>query len=790
MPIEQSTLWPTEADFEADLQAVISRAFPWLPSGAIRHQTIFSFTWGRATIQVDGREQTKANARADVLLYSGDQPLAVVELKRPGHAIDQSDIDQGLSYARMLHPRPPLVVVANGSDDPHLLETHTGSPWKPDDPTQSAFASLLSAATHVAAEELKRAVEILMGSNATVWLQAVRATSRVTLTEMAGDWNDPLRPFVPDFLIPRKAAAVAWALMKEGKRLVFIEGPPLSGKSNVLREITLRADASGDLAVLFVDAEAGAGVYRTVASALADALAWPITDDEARTWLMRLSKSTGPSLVIAVDGLSIDRETIRDEITDLTSHLFGERLCVMVSLDDTLADRVVLNSTGRKQSAIGRRASRIEVGALDEDEFRAACGLLEAHHIGIMRGGEKSPELRLCWVLRAIASQIAAEENHTNRKLIAGVPPLLGLDLIVHARATFRDAENRRLLREIARAVLRDAEDRKRTIALILISMATYVVRRKTLQQELSHSEIEKLVAQGILRQFVPDTGDAILVVRTPELLASEAAIILSDKLAAAIRSDARAAAKDLVTAAESMPLGDIIAAHAILDTAHREGGLPLSLVMQLIELKPEQHPVKPGTRAAMYFPGIGAMEVTFERDGSILVNASGERIPIQEAGSDDVPKTITNIHSWLILSHLASRPFAMEENGATGARVDPMIMTEVGTCPIVLRAVAADPDMAGVLTHHTDEGEVVCERAGMVEPITVAMFNFFASVGSQAEEWLDLALERNSFPFLMRIHTALDQLAGSADVQSAGFARRMLDEKVLPALGRFPSLH
>ncbi|MCC6398739.1 MAG: type I restriction enzyme HsdR N-terminal domain-containing protein [Bacteroidetes bacterium] len=260
MPIEQSTTWPTEADFEADLQAAISRAFPWLPSGAVRHQTIFSFTWGRATIQVDGREQTKANARADVLLYSRNEPLAVLELKRPGHAINPSDIDQGLSYARMLHPRPPLVVVANGSDDPHLLETHTGSPWKPADPTQSAFASLLSAATHVAADDLKRAVEILMGSNPTVWLQAVRATSRVTLAEMAGDWNDPLRPFVPGFLIPRKAAAVAWALMKDGKRLVFIEGPPLSGKSNVLREITLRADASEDCAVLFIDAEAGVGV--------------------------------------------------------------------------------------------------------------------------------------------------------------------------------------------------------------------------------------------------------------------------------------------------------------------------------------------------------------------------------------------------------------------------------------------------------------------------------------------------------------------------------------------------
>jgi hypothetical protein len=77
-----------------------------------------------------------------------------------------------------------------------------------------------------------------------------------------------------------------------------------------------------------------------------------------------------------------------------------------------------------------------------------------------------------------------------------------------------------------------------------------------------------------------------------------------------------------------------------------------------------------------------------------------------------------------------------------------------------------------------------------MVEPITVAMFNFFASVASQAEEWVDEAIARNSFPLLMRIHTALDQLSGCANTEAASFADRTLKEKILPALSRFPSLH
>jgi hypothetical protein len=97
MPVKQETLWPTEADFEADIQVALRRAFPWLPPGSIKHQTKFSFDFGRARIEVDGKEQSRATGRADVLLYSGQLPLAVLELKRAGHALEGADTAQGLS---------------------------------------------------------------------------------------------------------------------------------------------------------------------------------------------------------------------------------------------------------------------------------------------------------------------------------------------------------------------------------------------------------------------------------------------------------------------------------------------------------------------------------------------------------------------------------------------------------------------------------------------------------------------------------------------------------------------
>jgi hypothetical protein len=80
MTATQLTKSPTEADLEAEIHAVIRKAFPWLPADAIRHQTKFSFTFGHATIEVDGVRDLQAEGRTDILVRWNETPLAVLEL--------------------------------------------------------------------------------------------------------------------------------------------------------------------------------------------------------------------------------------------------------------------------------------------------------------------------------------------------------------------------------------------------------------------------------------------------------------------------------------------------------------------------------------------------------------------------------------------------------------------------------------------------------------------------------------------------------------------------------------
>lgn len=72
--------------------------------------------------------------------------------------------------------------------------------------------------------------------------------------------------------------------------------------------------------------------------------------------------------------------------------------------------------------------------------------------------------------------------------------------------------------------------DRKRSVTLILQSLATFVVRRSTLRENLEAADIRELLSRGLLRPFQPPSGEALLAIRQSELLASEIDLPLASR--------------------------------------------------------------------------------------------------------------------------------------------------------------------------------------------------------------------------------------------------------------------
>jgi Type I restriction enzyme R protein N terminus (HSDR_N) len=789
MSIAVATKKQTETDLEARIVKALDVAFPWLPPGSLKHQRQFTFKFGHKVIVIDNKEVSSTKARADVLITNGIKPLAVLELKRPGLALTADDDEQGLSYARMLHPRPPLVVVSNGTEF-KLLETHSGQPWQPATKDERELEKLVANAGELASADLKRAVETLMGPGSEVWMEAVRSITAETLADMTGQWQDTLQPFVEGFLIPRRATRRVVDLVSGRNRIVLVEGAPLAGKSSVLREFALHQAHADDMAVLFIEADgAGVGLLDTISGILADALGWQVTADDTLTWLARMSNKDGPALVLAVDAFGAGSDKVRQDIERLTDKRFGSQLRLVVALDDTIATRLTHGESGRNATPIGRRAKSVMVDKLDSGEFSAAVGILRDHRISIFLGGQLAAEFRVPWLLRALAAEVVTSPEYATEDVEARIPPLLGSEALVQARRRFDD-DTRAAYSVLAEAVLTDVEGSGRLPATVLQSMETFVIRRKTLKKIATHEGTAELISRGYAKASINADREHVLVARLPELLAAELATLLAHRLRDKME-DTEEAAKWLVRACSGVPLGDVIGAQALFDYFELETSIPVQFIDALLKNMPRREKLRAGQKLAMGLPGGGRMTVTVGADGTARLEGMGLH-EVLDADDLEGSEFHADMDAWMILAQLCARQFGVADaSGTIVARADPMLLAEVGTAPMALRRSSHGDGLDGVDMHHiAGHGSIVCHRAGIVEAITWSIFLFLSREGPALDEWVEEALERDSLPLLARIDIALRLLTSSSEPVVADWATTTLDQKIRPKLLSTPLHH
>jgi hypothetical protein len=772
VPTEILTKAPTEAELEAKIRAALCKALPWIPEGALTHQVRFSFAIGRARVEIDG--VATAEGRIDVLVQLNGKPLAVFELKRPGVELSVDDEAQGLSYAKVMNPPYPLVVITNG-DETRILASHTGQPWTPETGSEQDFEKLVQSAGIVATAAIKEAVSTLMGSSPAVWMQAVSAASRERIREMTGDWDEPLRPFVRNFLFPRRATLAIVHLLSQGQRFFLVYGAPLVGKSSVLRELCRRTRELATMAVLFVEADEGRGILQAIADLLSSALAWPVSVDEARNWLKKLSHAEGPALVLAVDGLGPAHDAARRELEDLSSTNFGPQLRLIVTADDGAVEKLKSHPNGRQESAIARRVDvELGIGLLDDAEFKKAAETLLVKRMGFQHGAASAAELRVPWVLRALGAQYAPDSADPPDRA-ALLPAQLSLDIIGHARARFTDPELSRQFLGLARGVLDDVQQPGVPLALKLEGMATFVVRRKTLERHLERQDIDELMARGYARPANHSSAGHVLYIRVPELLASEASRVLAEELIERSDGDPAESARWLSATTSYLPLGDIVAAHAFADMTLAGGHVPSGVVRELTEMPPTPAPIRPGMRAAALIGG-RMVDLTFDEDGSVVVELDGQthKIPVD---TNDAGTMVGDHQPWMILSHLAGQRLE------AGGRLDLRLLGLVGSCPNILRRPDDLSMERGTWTHSIPGyGEVLCHRSGIIEPITFSLFKMLCREGPAQEEWIELALKSGSLGLLARIDVALRAVEGLID-PVADWAKTVRRDRISPAL-------
>jgi hypothetical protein len=778
MTAQDITTSATEADLEAELHAAIRVAFPLLPHAAIRHQTQFTFKFGHAEISLSGlRPKYSARARADVILYLEDKPLAVLELKRNDIPLEIEDGWQGLSYARALNPAPPLVVVTNGVET-RYLETRGAKVWAPATRDELAFKALMDNAAEVATGDLKLAVQNLMGTNPEVWMQAVRQATSSNLNELTGGLADIGQPFARDFLIRRKATSEIIDLLPKN-RLILLEGSSLVGKSNVLRELCEMNAKDNTRATLYLETSSGASILQSIADVLEDHLNWPVTPSEARSWLKKVSESDGPDIVLAIDGLNNDDRELRKEIEDLSATKFGERLKLVVALDTSVANRIVITN-GRSPSPIGRRAARVSVTLLNDKEFSEAAHTFSENRLVFMRGAKLSREYRYPWVLRHMAADSLSSFAGQPTNTVLAPLPLLSIHLIEFARSRFDDIDLKRSFSKIAQAMLDEIRDRTRHPALVTECMATFAIRRTTLLSHLSAQELETLSESGYLKPANHEASNAdIYYVRQPALLASEIAKLLKSEILCLAINEHASTAEWLTGTASRLPLGDVISAQALAEVATSEEGLQAGILFELMKTKPKKTTLTQGTVVSGHLPEIGYVKFRVVSDTQIDILSNGA--PRRVSFDEPIGTTYADHTAWLILSHLCSAQTEIWNEDGNQIRIDSAILLQVSSSEMpLLPSLNTGRQLP---THELSDGSsMVCHRVGIVEPITQSILIFLQRDLEESVEWIKWALTKKSAAVVARIHIALCEIANMAE-PSSGWAKNMLADHIIPEM-------
>ena len=753
----------SEADIEARLLVVMQKVFPWLDPKDFRFQTTFTFKLGHSSFKVDGKKVSRAQGRADVIVSHEEIPVAIFELKRPGWSLTEDDFKQGQSYSRFLTPPPPLIILSNGAET-RIRRAHDGKDWPPEEASEQRLAQTISAAMKVTEDQHRDAVGVLIGPNSNLWVQAVRESSRVALEELSGNWTEVLQPLVRGFQIKRNATTELMRALAAGKRTLLVVGEPLSGKTNVLRELVGESESSKDFVVLYLDLHASVtSVFRAVAYLLEAALAWPATDDEARQWILRLSRRTdGPTLVVAIDGLNSAIPSVVDEVGELASAAFGSRLRIVATFDGADERQLTHDPVGRTHTRIGRTAAIVRVGALSDEEFRAMVSQLADFRIYPLRGAERSAEWRLPWVIRALVAKYVNFDALENERLAAVLPPFLGVDLLQHAVDRFSDAPSvREAYGQLAKAVIRTLDMAPTSITARLEFMSNFALDYDVVREVLPDPQIADMHNQGYWRREYKGGGKSILVPRLPELLASEVAQQLADELEARSKADSRAAAEWLVHIGSNLPFGPLIAAAALLDAGSREEALAGGLVRQLVDTPPRGEKAEGGMKFAT-LTSSGLVNVTVLADGKLELSAKG--IPPKVVDADDIgdiPELLSDVFPWLILSYVAStRMDISSEAGGPPIRGDYQLLLQLGSCPMILRGAEGLADIRGHFSHKIEgHGVVACHKNGIIEPITESMRLAILRDGVDSDSWVSAALASRSVPLMMRLLTALNSI-------------------------------
>lgn len=754
-----------EATLEARLDGVLSTVFPTFREVNVEHQKSFSIKFGHHDVEVDQKEPSTYPSRAilDILLTIGGKNIILLELKKEGLLLTDDDVSQGISYARLVHPMPPLTLISNGSDN-QFYYTYTKEKVERTNVDLDFIQKLTDNSFHLATKDFKEAVNLLLNREPELFSKIINQITDTKFQRLLGNIDDFKKPICLDFIIERQNIGNVISLFSKGSALVGIIGSAFSGKTNFLFQFFSKIKSEKNF-LLFIDCnDHNYSILQQLANHFTQNAKISITKDKIREWLINsLTDLAGGKFYLLLDNFNSDiPEAIKSEIIELIDIFKGVNQHTLYTLDEFNYRRVAYVENRQYKTIIGEQSRLIHLDELTDDEYHATNKFLfDKYRIVIENGGHYTPEYREPRILRHLVALFRGEIDEEKLIKIDAVPDLNLLNAISENRTYTTKIHN--LYQKIVFCFFNEKELRTKDIELNIMASGSGAITTNTFKKFFPN-DFETLIKSSVvvLREI---RNGMIIYPKFQELIAKHSIPIISKLL---IQENNKGKSIEelctlLIETVSPVPYCDITATGVLMEIAEKkEIDLFSELVQELLKIPPRFEKVENGTKILMYSEGVGHIQINFEGD-------------VEEGGF------VADFLPYAILSQLAAYPLALIDNEEYSLYAFHLsLMYQVGSSKEFLRRADARAlqNMKPLKSFEWDGvGFLISGKEGIIEPIVQSIQSCFLSIPGEIKNLYERGFEENNINLLYRIYLALRTMTSYTDSELASMAGEYVEK-------------
>lgn len=757
-----------EATLEARIHKVLSLTFPTFREFNIVHQKYFSIRLGHHEVTVDHEAPPSrpVKAKLDILLKSGEQNIILLELKKEGLPLTDEDRDQGISYARLIHPMPPLVLISNGHANV-FYNTYTRELLAKDNVDMDIVQQMTNNSFEIATNEFKDAVNILLNRQPEIFSKIINKLSEKNFSIMKGSVDDMLKPICDTFLLPRQVSLEIYSTFQEGNHLIGLIGPAFSGKTNILYQFYQTYTSAAQHYVLYIDCQSiQYSFFQQLANYFSRETKVNVTKDKIREWLNNsFYEDNNSQLYLMLDNFSDKlHPDVKSEIYEVLDMISGTKHGILFTMDEISFNKLCLVEDRKYASVIGVESKQIHLTFLQEEEYNQAEHIMaEKFSIYIQNGGQYASEYRQPRILRQLAALYSVVKFLPGQGTkINAVPDFEFFRFFAGNEIYAKSIHSKYKI--LATCFLLDDELRKKFPELKIASSTVGALSENIIKEKFP-SEFDGILNFGLTvsKEYSPLVP--MLIPKIPELLAFYAVDIIVDEIKEMIDQPANNFEDILaffIKKTKSLPYSDLVGTGVLGKISAIDGVLFSKIISSFLEDKPEEDDLSSGAQVMLFD----------EKNGPLTIKIPGNT---EETGE------IFDPFAYAVLSQLAGYPMEvttdLENNQAT--EFNTYLIEKIGSWNGFIPRYDhhSFSNLQGFHVHTIEGiGDIICETTGIIEPIVQSIQKYFLKVPHSLENLIERAFEEKNIHLLWRCYLALSEVSTIVDEELAGLANRFID--------------